>query len=425
MRRSKSLSAFAVLFAAANLCFAEEWPKWRGPEGTGISTERGLAEKWPADGPKRVWSQQVGLGFSSPIALDGKIYQFSQDGNQDGNKDVLACFDAESGKVLWNQSSDGGYPNGDYEGSRATPTIDSEKIYTYGGGGDLICRELADGSLVWHLNVLKETNSQLLQWGQASSPLVTAELVYVQSGQGGAIAVAVDKSTGKICWQSAARGKAGYAAPIIVEVSKHRQLIVFAGEAVFGMDPETGKTIWQQPWRTQYGVNAATPIFDHQQLLVTSDYGAGCMMLTLSASGAKKDFQSNTVDSKIQTPILEGQYLYCNSKGTIECVTWPDCKLVWEAKEHDLRLGAGGSLVRVGDNLIAMSERGKLSLVQATPQEHKLISQVSLFDFDRVWSTPLIYHGNLYAKGRDELVCLDISGAGHASRSTEQGMASR
>ena len=81
------------------------------------------------------------MGFSSPIAVDGKIYQFSQD----GNKDVLTSFDADSGKAFWSQSSDGGYPNGDYQGSRATPTIDGGRIYTYGGGGDLLFPELFHG----------------------------------------------------------------------------------------------------------------------------------------------------------------------------------------------------------------------------------------------------------------------------------------
>jgi hypothetical protein len=73
-----------------------------------------------------------------------------------------------------------------------------------------------------------------------------------------------------------------------------------------------------------------------------------------------------------------------------------------------MKLGDGGTLVRDGDLLIALSERGKLLLVHASPQGAKVLSQVPLFDFGTTWSTPLIYHGKLYAMGKDTLVCLDI-----------------
>ena len=92
---------------------------------------------------------------------------------------------------------------------RATPAIDGGQVYTYGGGGDLCCRALADGAQVWRMNVLQESHTQLQQWGQASCPLVTPTAVYVQAGQGGAVAVAVSKIDGRTIWESEARGSAG------------------------------------------------------------------------------------------------------------------------------------------------------------------------------------------------------------------------
>ena len=82
----------------------------------------------------------------------------------------------------------------------------------------------------------------------------------------------------------------------------------------------------------------------------------------------------------------------------------------WATKGRALKLGFGGSLVRYSDKLITLSQRGLLTLLCATPEAVERISQVQLFDeqFDQVWSTPLIYHGKLYAKGQDELVCMDI-----------------
>jgi outer membrane protein assembly factor BamB len=413
------------LFAASSLLLSstlfgkpQEWPKWLGPNGDGIATDS-IGEKWPADGPRKIWEQKVGQGYSSPIALDGRIYLFSQD----GTKDILTTFEADNGKPLWSQSyevtirADGGQAKNGDSGMPlplATPTIDNGRIYTYGGGGDLVCRKLEDGAEIWRLNVLNETHEHILTWNESSSPLVTDKFVYVQGGKGGPTAVAVDKETGKIAWQSQARTVGGYTAPILIEVDGTKQLIIFAGDQLYGMNPEDGKTIWAMQWKTGNDVNASTPVYRDHHLFISSDYGHGCMMLALTATGAKEDFDKADKDLmlKFQPAILDGDYLYANSGGTLKCAHWPDLKIQWEEK---LKLGEGGMLVRDGELLVCLSERGKLELVHATPQSVKMLSQILLFDFGTVWSTPLIYHGKLYAMGKDTLVCLDLGGSQTAS----------
>src|SRR5258707_975060 len=107
-----------------------------------------IAAKWPEGGPKKLWTVKVGQGVASPVALDGKLYVLAMQGNDD----VLTALDADSGTVLWSQSyavakhgdqapqglnRDNGLPL-----PEATPTIDGDRIYTYGGGGDLVARQL-------------------------------------------------------------------------------------------------------------------------------------------------------------------------------------------------------------------------------------------------------------------------------------------
>src|ERR1700677_3720939 len=96
------LLAGALLAPLARAAGSDEWPCWRGPRGDGISHDP-IADKWPDDGPKKVWEQPVGIGYSSPVAIGGKIYLFAT--GADG-QETLTCFDAESGKPLWSQ----GYP---------------------------------------------------------------------------------------------------------------------------------------------------------------------------------------------------------------------------------------------------------------------------------------------------------------------------
>ena len=405
MRWMTAVLSGLLIIGIAGLSFAEEWPHWLGPNRNGISSETGLAASWPESGPKKLWTHTVGIGYSSPVAIDGKVYFFGQE----NLKDILFAFEADSGKVAWQQAYDRG-EDPQYPGTRATPTIESNRIYTYGSGGDLVCRELADGKQVWRTNMLKETNSKLMDWGCTSSPLIDGNHIYVQIGKDGdAIAAAIDKTTGKLVWKSQAKGLASYATLTLISIATQKQLIVFAGKAVIAMDPQTGKTIWTQPWETDYDINAATPVFKDGHLLLSSARANGAMMLNVTAQGAKKEWEKKEPACKYQPPILDGNVLYANSNGVLQCYSWPDFKQNWAASGSAMNLGAGGSIVRVGDKIIAMSERGKLSLIQATPTAYKLLSQTSLFDYSQVWSTPLVYRGKLYAKGENDLVCLDIS----------------
>jgi outer membrane protein assembly factor BamB len=211
--------------------------------------------------------------------------------------------------------------------------------------------------------------------------------------------------TGKIAWKSET-GVGGYAHPVLVDVDKTPVLIVFGGEALFGLNPQDGKTIWKQVWTTSYKVNAATPLFHDNKLFITTGYGHGCGVFTLTATGASEDWKGKEIASKYQPCILDDGKLYGSSGGVLKCLVWPTKKVLWSSREGDL--GDGGSFIKNGDFLITMSEQGKLSLLHLDTAGPKTVSQVKLFDFDNVWSSPVIYHGKLYVKGKDELVCLDI-----------------
>lgn len=407
-RRIAMWTIFGLVWFAAN-SHAEEWPKWLGPKGDGISTDV-IATRWPADGPKKLWSQNVGQGFSSVVGLDDKVYVLGMQ----GSNDVLTALDASSGKVLWSES----YPithKADQPQAQnlenhlpvpeASPTIDGDRIYTYGGGGDLICRTLADGKAVWKLNVLDETGATILAWNCSSSPLVTDKFVYVQVGKDGPVAVAVDKMTGKIAWK-AVKAPSGYAAPIFADVAGSKQLIIFAGKALYGLDPQTGKTLWSTPWPTLYQVNAVTPIYKDGYLFISSDYGHGCAMFKLSATGATLDWKGKQLSSKFQPCILDSGTLFGSNGGRLTALQWPTNNVLWSADTVDLN--DGGSFIIDGQQAIALSEKGQLSLVGLGAAGPTVKTEVSLFDYDKVWSFPVIYHGKLYAKGKTELVCLDL-----------------
>lgn len=392
----------AALLLGANVVSAEEWPQYLGPRRDGISKETGVLEKLPEGGLKKVWSATVGIGYSSPVAVDGKVYLFSTV----DEKDTLQAFDAESGKVLWTASYNGAW-TGQYPGARCSPLIEGDRIYTYGGAGDLVCWELATGKLIWQMNVLKETNARPLTWGEASNPVIDGNRMYVQGGKNGAFAVAVDKRTGKVIWKSE-KGLGGYAQTVLADVQGVKQLIVFAGDAVYGLNPETGKSLWKFPWKTSYDVNAMTPVYRDGYVFIASDYGRGCAMLKLAPSGFEKVWETKEVQSRFQNAILEGDVMYVNTEGTVKCLSWPDGAVKWQNKEF--KIDMGGALVRVGDKLVMLSQSGKLGLAKATPDGFTLLGQSPMVQGREVWSSPLIYRGKVYAKGATDLVCAEFAG---------------
>ena len=400
MRRLTISLALLICVSIPIMAADDDWPKWCGPRGDCTTAEKGLLEQWPDGGPKELWRQPVGLGYAGPAAVDGKIYMF----DTVDKKDTLTCLNADDGRVLWSQKSPGAY-TGEHPGTRAMPTIEGNRIYTFGGKGDLICRELADGNEVWTLDIMKATGGKPPMWGCASCPTIIGELIYLQVGQGGPVAVAVNKKDGTIAWQSEEKGIGSYAAVVQIEVGGAKQMIAFAGKAAVGMDPATGKTLWKQEWITQYNINAVSPIYRDGHLFLTSGYGRGCAMFKFDGKTTEQLWEKKEPHNRMVVPLLEGDNLYVASEGSLMCLHWPDGKELWKI---DLKLGLGGQYVRAGDKMIMLGDTGELILAQVTPKECKPISKMQIFKGTEIWTSPMVYRGKLYVKGTTDLVCLDI-----------------
>jgi len=405
MQRWKAVCLILLLVAISTASAAENWPKWRGPRGDNIAKGDGLAQAWPEGGPKEIWRVNVGAGYSSPVVVDGVLYMFGQE----GKTDALVALSADDRREVWRKA----YPTkfkDKFPGTRATPTVVGDRIYTTGGNGDVTCWKRADGGIVWTVNVLAKTGSKKITWGSASSPLVMGDSLYVQCGQNGPTAVALNAANGEIRWQSEARSLAGYSTIAPAKVGGSDMLLVFGGVEIIAMDPKTGKTLWAEPYETQYKVNATTPIVRKDQAFITHGYKAAKgTLLQIKPTGVAKIWENKVIRARFVTPIPEGDVMYANSKGVIKCVTWATGEEVWAVDDKALNIGVGGSMTRAGKLLIVLSETGTLSLVHATPAGWEKRGQMKLFQEKNTWSTPLVYNGRLYVKSNNQLVCLDIS----------------
>ena len=137
------------------------------------------------------------------------------------------------------------------EGPRAAPTIAQGRIYTFGAEGALHCLDLATGKKIWSLDTHRQFQVAKGYFGAACSPLVEGDRVLMNvGGPSGAGVAAFDAATGKVLW-TATSDEAGYSAPVAVTIGGLRHALFFTRNGLVDIDPATGKTRCEFPWRSR------------------------------------------------------------------------------------------------------------------------------------------------------------------------------
>jgi alcohol dehydrogenase (cytochrome c) len=197
-----------VWVIAARSSLAADWPQWQGPDRNAVSQERGLLQEWPKDGPPLAWRiNGIGGGYSAPSVAAGRIFGMSNRGDDE----VVWALSESDGKELWVTSlgpacQEGG-PQGK-EGPGCTPTIDGERLYVLGAGGDLACLQAQDGKVIWRRSLTEDFGGRRPMWRFNESPLVDGEKVICTPGAQDAMLVALNKLSGETIWKSQLPGGA-------------------------------------------------------------------------------------------------------------------------------------------------------------------------------------------------------------------------
>ena len=140
-------SIIAILFSvliSIQFISAQQISEWRPENRTGVSAETGLLKSWPANGPTLLWTNiDLTKGNSSVSFGNNTIYIT---GIKD-SADVLYALDM-NGKMLW-QTEMGRAWNESFPESRATPTVEGNRVYTCSGLGDIACIDGTNGTIIW------------------------------------------------------------------------------------------------------------------------------------------------------------------------------------------------------------------------------------------------------------------------------------
>lgn len=432
MERTK-LTAFGLAVACMGMSpfvLADDWPQWAGPRRDGVWRETGLVGRFESAALKPQWRAAVSGGYAGPAVAGGRV--FVTDRVRDRGVERVLCLNASSGKLLWTHEYSCSYKGVDYDsGPRCTPLVDGDLVYTVGAMGHLFCLRVGDGQVVWQKDYVRDFGADLPTWGMACHPLVDGDrLIACVGGSNQAGVVAFDKKSGQELWRALSVKNIGYSPPMVFTVGRKRQLIVWHPEAVCSLDPETGKTYWQEPFHTDLGVSIVGPVYDPPHLFVSQSWG-GPLMLELSEESpaarvawklpAKANVEEEMVNCLMSTPILRDGHIYAVALyGALRCLEQRDGRRVWESYEATGRGRWWNAFLTPNqDRVFIANEQGELIIARLSPDGYEEVSRAKLIEPTNqagrrrlVWSHPAYANRCVYARNDQEIICVSLAATG-------------
>ncbi len=401
-------------------CFAEmggtdggNWPQWKGLKQDNKSTETGLLKKWPAEGPAKLWSYEgLGAGYSTVSIADGCIYTTGIT-DASGN---LTCLDL-NGKLLWKQSYGPEWTK-NFPAARSTPTIDGGKVYVISGLGQVACFDAKTGKPLWQKDSYTEYEGQFGNWGLTQSPVIDGDQLFFFVCGKKATVIAMDKNTGKTLWASPSlNDEPAYCTPLVFEWNGKKQLTGYTSNHLIGVDTQTGNILWKvavldySPGAVRYA-HPNTPVFRNGRIFGTSGYNMGSVMVELDPNGtsSKQVWTNVDFDNHHGSVVLVGDYIYGanwngNGNGNWICVDWKTGKTMYDTHWENK-----GSLTYADGMLYCYEEKGgTVGLAKADPAGFEIISSFPItFGKDQHWAHPVVCGKRLYIRHGDVLTVYDI-----------------
>lgn len=415
---------WAVAFAvqASFIQSADEWPRDRGMAGDGKSSLIGIRKGW-SSGLRKVWETcelsqgdlKLNVSMSSPVAAGGVVVVM---GRAD-DKDLIFAFDAEKGAKLWMKevpAKPGKKWDGVGNGARATPVIEGDRVYTLGVYGQLTCWDLKTGNQNWLVNTLDDSKTKVPYWGVCGSPVIYGNDILVKVGgydQGGVapLVMAYDKVSGKLDWKSS-NANGSWAPLAVLKLDGKDVLMAWASDGLKGLDPVSGKFLWNIPWKTSYDCHANLPAVEGSTLFLTSGYGTGCQAFEIKADKPISLWPvSKAVSACNSSPLISGGYVYSfsgngsDANGILKCIELKTGIEKWASKDF-----GNGTLLFVDGCLLCLSYRGRLGLVEASSGAFKKLADMDVFPAKGTpaYAAPAIAYGKVYLRYLDKMVCYDL-----------------
>jgi len=397
-----------------------DWPRFRGPNGSGIATGAQPPTTW-SDTQNVKWRTELpGAGTSSPVVVGERVFVTCWAGAGSVTRQ-LVCVSRASGKILWARSVGGEATPDRDEGfltehgyASHTPTSDGEKVFAYFGRGGAVAFDL-DGKQLWHVKLGDSANGK--NWGSAASPVLYKDTVIITASEEAHAIIALDKATGQEVWR-APGGALEYVfgTPVLAGDSARPELLLALPEELWALNPENGKLRWFAA--TGLPGNIAPSV-------VTSDgvafaFGGFPQLGAFAVKTGGKGDVSQThrlwltrSSTYVPTPVLHDGRLYVvTDQGFALCLDAKTGEQVFKERLPGASAtGRGGkpfyaSAVMADGNIYAVSRRNGTFVIAAQPQ-FKLVAHNSFAsDATQFNATPGISGKDLFLRSDKFLYCL-------------------
>lgn len=444
IRRREAASTLGFILLVTNAALGQNWPQFRGPNGTGIGTGSPPVTWNVSTGENVKWKVDVeGLAHSSPIVWGDRIYLTTAVSSADAEPELktgwlggsgdpaaedaawtwkVICLNRATGKTIWSRDAHTGAAkvkrHAKATHANCTPATDGEHVVAYFASEGLYCFDV-EGKLIWKKDLgLIDTgpyNAPDLQWGAASSPIIYDGKVIVQCDANNIGFWAVfDVTDGKELLRVKRDEVSTWSTPVVHVGPDRTQVVLNGYKHMGGYDLSSGKELW---WLSGGGdVPVPTPQVAKDVIVLTNGHGRSPIYaIDPAAEGdvSPKDDDSKTEGlrwnrrgggSYMPTPIIVGENLYVGNDNGILFVV--DVRT--GEKKYKVRLGSGGatfsaSPVSAGGRIYLADEDGNVYVVQAG-DEYKLLATNPMNE--TCMATPAISDGELFVRTRKHLYCV-------------------
>ncbi|HEV8003329.1 MAG TPA: PQQ-binding-like beta-propeller repeat protein [Planctomycetaceae bacterium] len=428
-RRSSWVAWLAAVTLATSVQSAsgEDWLRFRGPNGSGISDAR-LPATW-SDSENLRWKAKLpGFGSSSPIVVGPRVFVTCYSGYGTGDRGAgrvellqrhLVCVARDSGQILWTQTVNGGSPEDDFNGyltehgyASNTPTSDGERVYVFFGKSGVIAFDL-EGKRLWTAPVGKESSDR--RWGSAASLILVNDALIVNASEESNSIRAFDKRTGKQLWKSEAKLlELAYDTPALITTkSGGSELVIAVPGEVWGLDPQRGKLRWRAETKL-IGNICPSPLVDGDLIYVFGGVrSSGSCAIHAEGKGditASSTLWSSRNSSYVSTPLLYDKHLYwVDDRGIAWCLDAASGAVKYQKRVPGLQTGgrpAYASPVLAGDKILAVTRWDGTLVLPARP-EFKILAQNRFGADDTDFNgTPALSNNELYLRSNLALYCV-------------------
>ena len=412
----KVFGLLLLILSSYPLVHADNWPQWRGPNMNGVSNEKNLPLRWTTE-ENIVWKLALpGVSGSTPIVWQDRVFL----NVAEGEDLYLWCVDRTKGSLAWKKLlGNGNVKMRKHNMSSPSPVTDGKNVYVMTGTGVLKGFDFS-GKEIWSRDLQREYGAFGLNWGYASSPLMTSDALYIQVLHGmrtddPSYVMRLDKANGKTIWkvdrptEAIMESPDSYTTPALLRYGKTMELVVTGGDCVTGHNLATGKELWRanglNPDNSPNFRIVASPVVFNEIIYAPTRVRP---LLALKSGGRGNVTTSHLLWSTmngpdVPTPVTDGQYFYVvNDRGIMWCL---DAKTGTEVyAQQRLKPGTySGSPVLADGKIYVTNEDGLTSVVRAG-SKFEVLAENALNDY--CLSSPAISDGQIFIRTSQHLYCV-------------------